>query len=164
MCTPGASHSPRRIGVVAEVATTITSAPPTASSAEAAACTLNSRANRSALRGLQTLTSVNSRTSRSASRWLRACTPEPRIVSAFVSLRAGHGGNQILHPQKFPNFIFREDHWRTLHGRYQPYKGTACRASAPACQKRSFRQAGTPALQLPCRTALISNAAEKYLI
>jgi hypothetical protein len=81
MCTPGDSHSPSSTGVCEVVAVTNTSAPRTASSAEAAARMPCSSANARARRGLHTLTSRNSRTSRSASRWLRACTPEPMIAS-----------------------------------------------------------------------------------
>src|SRR5215813_1120911 len=54
------------------VATTTRSAPCTALSGVAMACTPWCWANAPALRGLQTRTSRNGRTSRSASRWLRA--------------------------------------------------------------------------------------------
>src|SRR5919202_861729 len=88
MWTPGDSHSPESTGVFDVVAVTTTSAPLTASSAEAVARTLNRRAKSSAWRGLQTRTSSNRRISLIASRWLRACTPEPMIASTEVSGRA----------------------------------------------------------------------------
>ena len=88
MCVPGASQAPDSTGVCELVATTTTSAPRTASSADAAARIPNCRAKDAAFRGLHTRTSRNVRTRRSASRWLRAWTPEPRMPSTAASGRA----------------------------------------------------------------------------
>ena len=79
MCVPGASQAPDSTGVCELVATTTTSAPRTASSADAAARIPNCRAKDAAFRGLHTRTSRNVRTRRSASR------SSPRTCAASAS-------------------------------------------------------------------------------
>src|SRR2546422_173242 len=111
---PGSSHSPSKTGVSEVVATTTTSAPRTACSADGAAVRPKRSANVLAFRGLQTLTSRNGRTCRSASRWLRAWTPAPRIASTDVSARQSgqrtfHRRDEIFHTQQATDGLLGED-------------------------------------------------------
>src|SRR5438445_660290 len=96
MCVPGASQAPDSTGVCELVATTTTSAPRTASSADAAARIPNCRAKEALVLG---------------DRQHHAHGLND-LAARQVGHRLRHGGDQILHLQEIVHRLLVEDHRR----------------------------------------------------